>query len=74
MSATDDFRDHLGMSPVDKPFDGNVDLSGVPTEMCLCGSDTFKILVKFYEGEIVWYTSTMYCAKCGAKATAPMPE
>jgi hypothetical protein len=47
---------------------------GIPSHECLnCGSDTFKILVKFEDYEIAWYTTSGYCAACGAEVTVPTP-
>ena len=48
-----------------------------PTRTCVCGSDTFKVLVRFDEyGDIVWHTLTGYCANeaCHAKVIVPSGE
>jgi hypothetical protein len=50
-----------------------IDQRGIPTHQCVCGTDTFKVLVKFEEGEIVWWTLNGYCAECEAPVTVPCP-
>lgn len=44
-----------------------------PIEACLCGCTQFKILAKFYEAELVWYTNSGHCYQCGAAVTVPTP-
>lgn len=49
-----------------------LDMRGIPTRSCVCGSDTFKVLVKFDDDNtIAWYTTSGYCAACGAAVTVP---
>lgn len=51
------------------------DTRGIPSHECLnCGSDTFKILAKFEDYEIAWYTLSGYCASCGSPVTVPCPS
>lgn len=51
-----------------------IDTRGIASHECLnCGSDTFKVLVKFEDYEIAWYTTSGYCAECGAAVTVPTP-
>ena len=55
--------------------DIGLDMRGLPTRQCVCGSDTFKVLVKLDEDNtIAWYTLNGYCAECGAAVTIPEPE
>jgi len=54
--------------------DIGLDMRGLPTRQCICGSDTFKVLVKLDEDNtIAWYTLNGYCAECGAAVTIPAP-
>lgn len=50
-----------------------LDQRGIPSHQCLCGSDTFKILAKFEDNEIAWYTLNGFCASCDAPVTVPCP-
>ena len=50
----------------------NIDLDTV-THQCICGSKVWKLLAAFDDYELAWYSITMYCASCGAKAMAPTP-
>lgn len=51
----------------------SIDL-GCVTRVCICGSETWKILATFDEDhEIATYSTEMYCAACGAKAETPLP-
>jgi hypothetical protein len=51
-----------------------IDLRGVPTNRCICGSDIFRIIAKFDdEYEICMYALEAECWSCGAKLTAPTP-
>lgn len=51
-----------------------IDTRGIASHECLnCGGDTFKILAKFEDYEIAWYTTSAYCASCGAACTVPTP-
>ena len=50
----------------------NIDLDTV-THQCVCGSKIWKLLAAFEDYELAWYSITMYCASCGAKALAPTP-
>lgn len=52
-----------------------VNTRGIPSRVCLCGSDTFKVLVKLDEdNEIAWYTLNGYCVDCRSAVTLPVPE
>lgn len=49
---------------------------GIPSRICLgCGSDLFKVLVRFDEdGDISFWTTNGYCAECHAPVTVPVPD
>lgn len=52
-----------------------IDMRGLPTRQCVCGCDTFKVLIKLDDdNSIAWYTLNGYCADCGAAVTIPTPE
>lgn len=52
-----------------------MDTRGIPSRMCLCGGDTFKVLVRLdEENTISWYSLNGYCYECGAAITLPVPE
>lgn len=44
---------------------------GMVTHVCVCGSDTWKILASFDDYEISTYSCEMYCVVCGNKAITP---
>ena len=47
---------------------------GIPSHECLnCGSDTFKILARFDDFEVSWWSLNGYCYVCGAPVTVPCP-
>lgn len=48
-----------------------VDLRGVPTHVCICGSKIWNIQAMFENGGIALYFLDMKCVQCGALATAP---
>jgi hypothetical protein len=48
-----------------------LDLSGVITHECVCGSTWWNLQVTFHEYEIGSYLTVMQCAKCGTDAQAP---
>jgi len=50
-----------------------LDLSGIVTHECPCGSDLWKIVVRFTNYEIGMYFLDMECFACGTRATAPTP-
>ena len=50
-----------------------MDVRGVPTHICPCGSDVWNLKVIFYNFEIASYFLDMECANCGTLATAPTP-
>jgi hypothetical protein len=53
----------------------SIDTRGLPSHECLnCGSDTFKILVKFVDYEPSWWSLNGYCAECNAPVTVPCPS
>lgn len=52
-----------------------LDTRGMPSRNCLCGHDTFKVLVRLdEENEIAWYSLNGYCEACGAAVTIPAPD
>ena len=51
----------------------SMDLRGVPTHQCVCGSTMFNVRATFYNFEIASYMLDMECVKCGSLATAPTP-
>jgi hypothetical protein len=51
-----------------------IDARGIPTHECVnCGCDTFKILARFDDYELAWYSASAYCFNCEAPATVPTP-
>jgi hypothetical protein len=50
-----------------------MDIRGVPTHICPCGSNIWNLKVIFYNFEIASYFIDMECADCGTLATAPTP-
>lgn len=51
-----------------------MDLRGVPTAKCICGSDWFRIAVRFDENyEICMYTLDGECMNCGIPVTVCTP-
>ena len=50
------------------------DQRGIPTRVCLCGKDTFKVLVRFEDGLPVWWTLNGYCAECESPVTLASPD
>jgi hypothetical protein len=50
------------------------DQRGIPTRVCVCGSDTFKVLVRFEDGLPVWWTLNGYCAECESPVTLASPD
>jgi hypothetical protein len=48
-----------------------VDIRGVPTHVCPCGSRLWNIKAMFKDYEISLYFTDMECALCGTIATAP---
>lgn len=58
------------------PSEGNtLDLTGIPTTRCPCGSNVFKTLVSFDDEDktIAWYTLQGYCYLCGTRVSFPEP-
>ena len=51
----------------------SIDLRGLPTHVCVCGSTMWNIKVMFEDYEIAMYLLDMECVVCGAIATAPTP-
>lgn len=51
------------------------DYTGIPTLQCVCGCDTFKVLIMLdpEDHTISWYTLTGYCYLCGARVSLPEP-
>ena len=58
-----------------KSKDG-MDIRGVPTTVCPCGSLvwTLKAIFDNETGNIAMYFMDMECSQCGTIATAPTPE
>jgi len=50
-----------------------MDLRGVPTHVCVCGSTVWNVKAMFADGEISLYMLEMECYVCGSLATAPTP-
>jgi hypothetical protein len=46
---------------------------GIPTHVCPCGSQLFKVACMFEDGEIALWFTEAECALCGAELTAPTP-
>jgi len=55
-----------------------VDIRGVPTHVCPCGSELWRVQTIFKDYQVAMYFLDMECALCGSIATAPtladMPE
>ena len=51
----------------------SIDLRGLPTHICVCGSTMWNVKVMFEDYEIAMYLLDMECVVCGAIATAPTP-
>lgn len=47
------------------------DYRGIPTEVCPCGSNMWKVLCRFEDRKIAMYMLDMECMCCGSLATAP---
>jgi len=54
-------------------YSKSMDVRGVPTHVCPCGSEVWSLKVIFYDYEIASYFIDMECANCGTLATAPTP-
>jgi hypothetical protein len=54
----------------------SMDIRGIPTTICPCGSLVWNLKVIFDQdtGNIGMYFMDMDCPKCGTIATAPTPE
>jgi len=50
-----------------------LDLSGIITHECICGSNMWNLVVSFEDYEISAYLLEMECTFCGTIATAPTP-
>lgn len=51
-----------------------LDSRGIPSHMCVnCGSDTFKILAKFDDYDISWWSLNGVCYVCESPVTVPCP-
>lgn len=61
----------LALKPAN--YDHSIDLRGVPTHVCPCGSDVWNLKVIFDDFEIATYFLDMECVSCGSVATAPTP-
>jgi hypothetical protein len=48
-----------------------MDIRGVPTHVCPCGSELWSVKVIFKDYEVAIYFLEMECALCGTLATAP---
>ena len=62
--------DIFGMKP---SYERSMDLRGVPTHVCPCGCNIWKLTVTFENFEIAQYMLDMECVNCGSWATAPTP-
>ena len=55
-----------------------MDIRGLPTHVCPCGSELWKVSTIFKDYQVAMYFLDMECALCGTIATAPtlvdMPE
>jgi hypothetical protein len=52
----------------------SINTRGIPSEVCLnCGGTTFKILARFTDSELSWYTTNGYCIQCESPVTVPTP-
>ena len=56
--------------------DKAMDIRGMPTTVCPCGSLVWDLKAMFDEetGNISMYFMDMTCSQCGTIATAPTPE
>ena len=51
-----------------------LNIRGIPTRECICGSTLFTIQAEFDEEyELSGYLLDAHCAYCGCKLTAPTP-
>lgn len=48
-----------------------MDIRGVPTHVCPCGSQMWKVKTIFRDYQIAMYMLDMECIDCGTLATAP---
>lgn len=48
-----------------------LDMTGVPTQECICGCDTFITAVRFDNYRISWYALQGKCYACGNNVTLP---
>ena len=54
-------------------MENKLDLSGIITHECICGSNMWRLVVSFEDYEISAYLLEMECTFCGTIATAPTP-
>jgi hypothetical protein len=64
-------RDILSLKP--DTYENSMDIRGVPTHLCPCGSNIWNLKVIFDNFEIATYFLDMECVSCGSVATAPTP-
>lgn len=63
----------IPISEVVPDYKNAIDLRGIPTSVCVCGSTVFKVNCMFDGDGISMYFLDMECTFCGSKATAPTP-
>ena len=51
-----------------------MDIRGVPTHVCPCGSQLWKVKTIFRDYQVAMYMLDMECYECGTLATAPTLE
>jgi hypothetical protein len=56
-----------------KQHSAKQDYRGIPTHVCPCGVQVFKVKCIFQKGEIVLWFTDAECVGCGALITAPTP-
>ena len=49
-------------------------LSGIPTNTCVCGSNWFNMKVAMSEGEVVAFLFDATCMNCASIVTIACPE
>lgn len=64
-------KDALSLKPAN--YESSMDIRGVPTHLCPCGSNIWNLKVIFDNFEIATYFLDMECVSCGSVATAPTP-
>jgi len=58
-----------------EPEGPQFDLRGMgPVHECICGSDLFKVICSFEDGELTFYLLEAECALCGSWLEVPTPD